>query len=503
MKVTSSTVLCQNTTTNKKQFCFAHKILEKSAEDYGSFEAVRLGDRFLTYRELNDRSGKIADCLLRAGVNIGDRIGIYIEKSLDFVISIFAVLKSGGVYVPMDPRNHVKRNEFIINDSNISIILTTSSTVYEVKNIRKIGNSREKIILIDEKSPHLDKLSKDDNIFDYHEIIKQKPKEVPIDISPQDLAVIFYTSGSTGTPKGVMISHESIVVFVNWVIDEFQITSKDRFISIAPMHFDISLLDIFASLAVGASVVLVPPSKVGNPGFIISLVVQEQITFWQSVPSVLILLVEYGEFEKLNLNRIRHVIFTGEKMPVKYLKVLIQYFKEADFYNIYGCTETNDTFMYRVPKDVNMIPSPLPIGKALPYVNFHIIDENNCDVGFDKEGELIVSAPTIMKGYQKEAGNNENLVSFRSSEGKVKKYFRTRDLVVQSKSKGLTLCGRTDDIIKTNGNRVNLLEVQTCIQSHPDIIESGVFSVDDDFIGKRIVAIVLKRQEIPLRSYGS
>jgi acyl-coenzyme A synthetase/AMP-(fatty) acid ligase len=173
------------------------------------------------------------------------------------------------------------------------------------------------------------------------------------------------------------------------------------------------------------------------------------------------------------------VAFAGESLNTCVLKQMAQHFKRADFHNIYGATETNDTFVFSL-KDVQNFKDdePLPIGVPLPYVEYLIID-NKGNYGTEvSEGELLVRTPTIMRGYK----NNERMTD--------KDFYHTKDIVRRLENGNLLFCGRTDDIIKTNGYRVNLIEIQTVLQTYDDIVEAAVIPELDEEIGYRIVAII-------------
>jgi amino acid adenylation domain-containing protein len=472
----------------------------ENAAKYSSNEAVKAPDGVYCYGELDRASNQTANLLMELGIKPGARVGIYLEKSLEAVVAVFGILKTGAVYVPMDPTNRIQRNAHIVNECDIDTILTTAS---HLGDIPRLMGRNGRIVLINHGQSTDKDLDGVGIIFAYDHITRQSTElSAPIHFSSDNPATIFYTSGSTGDPKGVMISHASITAFIQWARAEFQVGSKDRFISHAPLHFDISLLDIFVALSAGATVVLVPTAKAGNAQYMINLMSRERITFWQSVPSILVLMLEYGTWKGLDLNHVRHVIFTGERMPVKYLKPLMGHMPEASFYNVYGCTETNDTFIYRVPDQICAIPDPLPIGTALPYVDFRIVDTNDQDVPSGAQGELLVSAPTLMCGYQKNGSQPrrpDQMVELEVTGGNRVRYYRTRDLVVRQPDGNVVLCGRLDDIIKTSGYRVNLLEVRSAVQSHPDVVETAVFAVEDPFIGKKIITVVAVDPDIKLK----
>jgi amino acid adenylation domain-containing protein len=467
---------------------------------YNSNEAVKAPDGAYSYEELNRASNQTANLLMELGIKQGVCVGIYLEKCLEAVVAIFGILKTGAVYVPLDPTNRIQHNIHIVNECGIDTVLTTTS---HLDDIPRIMGCNGRIVLMNHRQRTHKHLDGAGIIFAYDHITRQSIElSTPVHFSSDNPATIFYTSGSTGDPKGVMISHGGISAFIQWALAEFRVGSKDRFISHAPLHFDISLLDIFVALSAGATVVLVPTAKVGNAQYMIDLISKESITFWQSVPSILVLMLEYGKWKGLHLNHVKHVIFTGERMPVKYLKPLMGHMPEASFYNVYGCTETNDTFIYRVPDQIHAIPDPLPIGTALPYVDFRIVDPNEQDVSPGTQGELLVSAPTLMCGYQKNSGRprrSDQMEELEIPDGRRVRYYRTRDLVVQQPDGSVMLHGRLDDIIKTSGYRVNLLEVRSTVQSYPDVVETAVFAVEDQFIGKKIITVVAVDPDVKLK----
>jgi len=233
---------------------------------------------------------------------------------------------------------------------------------------------------------------------------------------------------------------------------------------------------------------LVPDNMTGNPKFLTQYIAQQEITVWQSVPSVLVLLLKYGDIAKYKYPSLRHILFAGERVSGTLLENLSVHFNNAAFHNIYGATETNDTFIYSIPVGIQAFPDPLPIGKALPYVEFLIVDHHNNPVTDFEEGELLVRTPTTMRGYRNASANSFiTLTSANTREPR--DYYVTKDIVRMTSEGNLLFCGRKDDIIKTSGNRVNLLEIENLLQTHPAINDVAVIPVVDDEIGNKIVAI--------------
>lgn len=187
---------------------------------------------------------------------------------------------------------------------------------------------------------------------------------------------------------------------------------------------------------------------------------------------------------RYNFGSLHHVLFAGERFAVKYLKVLINLFSQASFYNIYGCTETNDSFLYEVPKKITEIPKQLPIGQPLPYVNYKIIDNHGEE---SLEGELWINSPTTMLGYWGDDQANSTGVILQEGI----KYYRSSDLVRVLDDGNMLLLGRTDNVIKSSGYRINLLEIEDCLLRHSNVAEAVVVALNDEWANKKMVAVVV------------
>lgn len=215
----------------------------------------------------------------------------------------------------------------------------------------------------------------------------------------EDLAYILYTSGSTGTPKGVMISHRASLTFVNWSYECFQVQARDRVSNHAPLHFDLSIFDIFTTIKAGATVILVPPELSVFPRNLAKFIEQQQITIWYSVPFVLRQLVVYGNLQQTQLPHLHTVLFAGEVFPIKYLRQLMELIPQAKYYNLYGPTETNVCTYYPVQEIPGELVQSLPLGKACANTEIFAVNENQEITQPGEIGELYVRGSSLMKGY--------------------------------------------------------------------------------------------------------
>ena len=476
-----------------------HTWMLDSAQQFPANEAIRINDRVTTFKELNTTSQRIAAHLSSIVVIDEQCIGLYMGKCPEAIMAIYGVLQANAVYVPLDTKNPAARVQYIVDQCKISTLITTPDFLDQLRSVLADTPLSFNIVVLSDKDwnapvdqfryipVNLDSAA-EDNTTPNEIAAALREKTATGNLPADNLATTLFTSGSTGIPKGAMISHTSISIFVQWVIGYFQLTHKDRCISHAPLHFDLSLLDIFAAHAAGACVVLVPDNMSGNPKFLTQYIARQHITVWQSVPSVLVLLLKYGDIAKHQYPSLRHILFAGERVSGSLLENLSVHFANAAFHNIYGATETNDTFVFSIPAGNQAFPDPLPIGKALPYVEFLIVDQHNNPVADFEEGELLVRTPTTMRGYKNTAVNSFIAITSRDS-GTSKDYYVTKDIVRVTHDGNLLFCGRKDDIIKTSGNRVNLLEIENLLQTHPAISDVAVIPVADDEIGNKIVAI--------------
>jgi amino acid adenylation domain-containing protein len=306
-----------------------------------------------------------------------------------------------------------------------------------------------------------------------------------------DLAYILYTSGSTGTPKGVMISHRNSLAFVEWAAAAAGLSEQDRVCSPAPLHFDLSVFDIFAACQAAACLAVLPDGAATFPVSIAKWLESERISVWYSVPSVLTLLACYGSLREFDLSRLRAVIFAGEVFPPKYLARLMAELPLPRYLNWYGPTETNVCTAFEVPAG-GADAGPVPIGKACANTEVFAVTSEGRRVSRPGEvGELHVRGPSLMRGYWGQpAKTSEALVRnpFRASCDEL--VYRTGDLVTLDRDGNYLYLGRRDNMVKIRGYRVELGEIEAALYRHPGIQEAVVLPVPDELLGSRLRAVV-------------
>jgi amino acid adenylation domain-containing protein len=488
-------------------------LLTESAARAPRLPAVASRGRSLTYQELDRLSNRVARALVAQGVARGDRVGILAPKSAASVVAVFGVLKAGACYVPLDPKSPATRLSCIMRDSGTSIVLADEETAHRAAALRDSVPQLRSVIVT---GPHWDPegwqppgaLPAGPAVVPWETVLAEPDEALAEDRAIEtDLAYILYTSGSTGTPKGVMISHRSSLTFVAWAATCTGLSGQDRVCSPAPLHFDVSVFDIFATCQAAACMVVLPEMTSTFPARLAEWMGQERISVWYSVPSILTMLATYGNLQGFDLSELRAIIFAGEVFPVKHLTRLMAELPRTRYFNWYGPTETNvcTSFEVLVTEDRTELAAPVPIGKACANTDvFAVTSEGRRVSRPGEEGELYVRGPGLMRGYWGQPGKTrEVLVRNPFQEAYDEPAYRTGDLVTLDANGNYVFLGRRDGMVKTRGYRVEPGEVEAALCAHPAIREAVVLPVPDELLGSRLRAVIaangsgaLTRQEV-------
>lgn len=467
--------------------CALHQFFVQAAQRYPERTAViEPGVESITYRELAALSDRVRDHLYNNGVRIGDRVGIYMRKSIDTIAIIYGILKAGGVYVPVDPGAPTARNAFIMHNCAVKLIFTESRFESCLRDeLQQLGSVPGFFIV--ERTGGGESLN---------EALESAGSQYPAaadKVVPEsdDLAYILYTSGSTGKPKGVMLTHENAVSFVNWCSTVFEPAETDRFSSHAPFHFDLSILDIYLPLKHGAALVLVAEEIGKDPVRLAPLIAEQRITCWYSAPSILSLLAQYGNLAHQDYSALRLVLFAGEVFPVRHLRTLTTLLPTPKYFNLYGPTETNVCTFYELSLPVPEARTiPFPIGKVCAHLVGKVVDESGCEVPPGEAGELCISGSAVMRGYW--ALDEQTSRAFLADDSG--RWYRTGDIVVEADDGNYTYQGRRDRMVKRRGYRVELGEIEAGLYRHALVKEAAVVAISDEEAGVRIKAFLSCRE---------
>jgi acyl-coenzyme A synthetase/AMP-(fatty) acid ligase len=314
-----------------------------------------------------------------------------------------------------------------------------------------------------------------------------------------DVTFMLTTSGSTGLPKVVPLTAGGVDAFTDWAAEQFGIKPGTVVANYAPLNFDLCLLDIWTTLKHGGSVAVVDQDRATQGAYLADLVNDNQVNVLQAVPMLYRLLIDVNRDDGRTFPSVRHVITTGDKIPPSSLAELPKLFPRARFYNVYGCTETNDSLVHEfLGLAEGSVPSNIPVGQPIPGVIVRVQREDGTALEGTGTGEFMVWTPFQTRGYLKSSLNAEKFVSLADDDGRT--YYKSGDIVRRHDDGTLTLEGRADFYVKVRGVRVSTQVVEQAIQEHPAVIEVAVIAVPDELAGARLHATVRREADAKLNS---
>jgi amino acid adenylation domain-containing protein len=469
-----------------------HQAVDKAAERVPDNEALRCYEQSLTYAELAQKSNSLAQTLIQRGVKRGDRVGIYLPKSLESGLAIYGIMKAGAAYVPLDALAPVTRISYAVRDCGIRQLITEASMANHLRQILADGVELDCLI----GPPHpLQDVAVD--CIPWHEVFDAPDSHPPeVGTIEQDLAYVMYTSGSTGSPKGIMHTHHSGLSYAKWAADAYRLNPQDRIANHSPLHFDISTYDFFAGAVAGSTVVVIPEEYTKLPASFSQLLASERISVIFTVPLAYIQLLLRGAIDQRDLSALRWIVYGGEPFPVKHLRALMEKLPNARFSNIYGPAEVNGVTFYHVPPLPPDWNEPIPIGRVCPFAQALVVDEDDQPVRQGEAGELLIRSPSMMQGYWGRPDLNKQAFLRRPVFADFEEvFYRTGDLVRRLPDGNLLFLGRKDRQVKIRGYRVELDEIEAALLSHEGIDEVAVFSVPDVEGSQKIEAAAILKAE--------
>ncbi len=423
-------------------------------------DAVAFADGFgksITYGQMQTAVDAGAGRLREMGVRPGDRVGLCLPKTVDTLVLVYSILRAEAAYVPVDMSAPARRSATVFSDCGVRALFCADDTASPIADA-----------LVDAGHAMKDA----GEVMGWGRCLLARSIPEPADNS---LAYILYTSGSTGRPKGVAHTHASALAFVNWCSNTFKPGPHDRFSSHAPLHFDLSILDIYLPIMHGGYVRLLSADESRQPAKLTAIAADDSLTFWYSTPSILKAMLEFGQMDGHDHSALRIVCFAGEVFPPKHLRNLAGKWPQARFFNLYGPTETNVCTAYELTdpqaQDDNL---SIPIGFAASGDETLIVDETGSPVSPDELGELVINGPSVMLGYWNDPAKTS--ASMLHHDGR--DWYRTGDIVETREDGALIYRGRRDRMVKRRGYRIELGEVEAALLQHPDIDSGAVVPVE-------------------------
>lgn len=453
-----------NDTTMEHPNVLLHELFEDIVQKYPNKEAVVCGHSKITFKELNSKANKLAQKLVKQNVK-GSFIGVSLSRTEQMLITILAILKAGANYLPLDPDFPDDRLKYILVDSGAKLLITTSN----LKN--KFDGINTEILLIETSSFELNLWTKS---FD----------NLGIKLEKGALAYTIYTSGSTGNPKGVKVPHSAVVNFIKSMAKRPGITKDDRLLAVTTLSFDISVLEMFLPLSVGATVVLANSNDVGNGNNLVDLLGKENITILQATPAtwkVLLLSGWKGNKELIGL-------CGGEAIQPRLIKDLLPHV--GKLWNMYGPTETT---VWSTCYEITNTEAPVFVGAPIDNTQINILDKNNKVLPLGVSGEVCIGGEGVTAGYH----NRDELTSekFIRLQGKGITY-RTGDGGRILPNGQLVLSGRLDNQIKLRGFRIEPGEIENLIGKESGVKEVVVKVQRFEDMDERLIAFMVSDKDI-------
>ncbi|MEH1791282.1 amino acid adenylation domain-containing protein [Nostoc sp.] len=474
-----------NTQVDYPQDKCIHQLFEEQVERTPDAVAVVFENQQLTYHELNTRANQLAHYLRSLGVKADVLVGICVERSLDMVVGLLGILKAGGAYVPLDPEYPQERLRFILEDAQVSVLLSQNHLV------EKLPECQAQLVSLDTN----------------WQFICQLPQENPItDVQAINLAYVIYTSGSTGKPKGVQISHKSVSNFLSAMQQRPGITEQDTLLAVTTISFDIAALEIFLPITVGACLVIARRDVTLDGRELFDLLVKSKATIMQATPATWRLLLDSNyQFSDLK------ILCGGEALPWDLVNQLLA--RSASLWNLYGPTEAT---IWSSVCQLESHDSLISIGRPIDNTQIYILDQNLQPVPVGVPGELHIGGAGLARGYlnrpeltqekfipnpfvggrgaEEQRGRGETEYQSSNSE----RLYKTGDLARYLPDGNIEYLGRIDNQVKIRGFRIELGEIEAALSQHPHVQASYVIAREDISGDKRLVAYVVPQLQVTI-----
>lgn len=448
-----------------------HQLISRTALKHPGKTAIWYQNKGITYKELDIQANQLARYLIDHQVKIGDKIALALDRSIDLVVCLLAIMKSGAAYIPVDPEYPEKRIEHMLLDSSVKLLMTSG----ELKG-KFIINDLSEIIL--------------DDIRD--QLQKYSVEDPEVEIKGSDLAYVLYTSGSTGKPKGIAIEHHSLVNFLCSMRKKPGIKTGDKLLAVTTISFDISGLEIYLPLLAGAELLLTDPEIARDGRELLDLIRSEKVTILQATPSAWRMLLLSGWEEPLRLK----ALCGGEALSKELAGQLLS--KCSELWNMYGPTETT---IWSTIKQVLNTDDPITIGRPIDNTKIYILNQNLKQVPPGTTGNIYIAGEGLARAYLNQPElTAKSFVDNPFTQEKDSKMYFTGDLGKFMPDGEIQCFGRIDNQVKIRGYRIELGAIEDALSHLDGIKESTVQDREDRPGDERLVAYIVA--DLPGNSAG-
>jgi long-chain acyl-CoA synthetase len=463
-----------------------HNFLENSAQLGPNKIAFIQDDERVSYGELNSRANRLAAWLINYGIKAGERVVLLLENSVEYVVGYYAVLKSGAVAVPLNWELKADAMAGLLKELQPKAVIAAAKSEQILK---EIGPERFGVALLLIRGASSAWSASPCDAVPFEQVVDRGQSTNPaLKIDPSSLASIIYTSGSTGKPKGVMLSHRNIVSNTDSIVQYLALTEKDIQMVVLPFFYVMGKSLLNTHFAVGGTVIV--NNSFAYPSSVIHQMADEGATGFSGVPSTYAYLLHRSPLQayREKLNSLRYCTQAGGHMSRQVKEKLLEVLPpHTRLFIMYGATEASARLTYVEPELLGRkIES---IGKAIPGVTVRILDEKGREVATGEPGEVVASGPNIMQGYWMDPEGTARVLDENG--------YHTGDMGYRDEDGYLYVTGRKDDLLKVGGHRIDPQEIEDAMMSTGHLLEVAVVGVEDELLGKRLVAVAVPLSGAP------
>jgi long-chain acyl-CoA synthetase len=459
---------------------FVHSFLEDSAVRSPDKPALFVSGTWHTYAELNTRANRLAHLFKLRGLKKSDRVALFIENSVEYVVTYYAVLKAGGTTVALNTENTAEDIAYIAHDCGVRFVVAAHRLA--ARTFSAFDTSLEAVFIWNgPKDPPV--VWGDRQTTGLPEALDGVPEDDPgVRLVDLDVASIVYTSGSTGKPRGAVLSHLNIVSNTRSIVDYLELTSEDRVLAVLPFYYIYGKSLLNTHFFVGGSVVV--DNRFLYPNAVLQTMREQDVTGFAGVPSTFTILLSRSNLRNSEFPKLRYVTQAGGAMAPGVQKEVVEAFAPARLFVMYGATEASARLSYLDPTD---LPRKWgSIGKPIANVELFVADHRGHPLPAGQEGEIVARGSNLMSGYWNHPEETEKVLK--------NGLYYTGDIGRMDEEGYLYVVGRTKDMIKIGGNRVSAKEIEEALHEHPAIIEAAVIGVPDDVLGEAPKAFIVVKK---------
>lgn len=457
---------------------------ERHVRERGEHVALICDGQRYSYAQLDAQAQALAVTLQGAGLQRGDRVAIYLENCVEAVVSIFATLKAGGVFMPVNPQVKADKLSYLLNDSEAHVLIAHGTFATTLDVALQTASALRTLIVVQPTAGRIaghQVMSFADAVLAKSGELRQSPT---ID---QDLASIIYTSGSTGDAKGVMVTHLNMVTAATSISTYLGLRSDDLILNVLPIAFDYGLYQILMATRVGATLVL--QRSLAFPVKVLETLARERVTVLPGVPTVFSMLLNLSSFKSHDLSALRLVTNTAAALSEAQIREIRVSFPTATLFSMYGLTECKRV-TYLPPEQLDI--RPMSVGRGMPNEEVWLIDEDGKRLPNGSTGELVVRGSHVMRGYWRKP--RQTAERLKPGEWPGEMYLHTGDIFRTDEEGYLYFVARKDDIIKSRGEKVSPREVENVLYKLDGVLEAAVIGVADEVLGEAVKAFIVLKE---------